>query len=150
MKKLTTLLLALAAFQFVNAQIQFKTGDAELEIKLNEVNKEAKADINLFTSDLNKSTGLAIDKIKDLLKKLQPAEIVLAEDISIITNKPIDTVIKSYEANKDAGWGKVAKDMGIKPGSAEFHALKGKVKGKSKGKGNGKGNSGHAKGKGKK
>jgi hypothetical protein len=57
-------------------------------------------------------------------------------------------------ANKGKGWGVIAKNLGIKPGSAEFHALKRgdlsftgepgagegqKGQGKGKGKGRGKG-----------
>ena len=58
----------------------------------------------------------------------------------------IDDVIISYKKNKEKGWGVIAKEMGIKPGSPEFHALKGKTKtrkdkGKSEGKGKGNGNS---------
>ena len=38
-----------------------------------------------------------------------------------------------YEQDRGQGWGVIAKRMGIKPGSAEFHALKGNV-GKSSGR----------------
>jgi hypothetical protein len=33
-------------------------------------------------------------------------------------------VLEQYRANKDRGWGALAKSLGIKPGSREFHALK--------------------------
>ena len=81
--------------------------------------------------------------------KMEPGEIYIALEIAKIANRPIDDVIKSYSANKGKGWGYIAKEMGIKPGSAEFHALKGKGKNKSsKGKkpkpnkGNGNSNKG--------
>ena len=41
-----------------------------------------------------------------------------------IARQPIERVIASYEAEKGRGWGAVAKRLGIKPGSPEFHALK--------------------------
>jgi hypothetical protein len=153
MKKIFLLptLLLICSISF--AQLSFNTGSVELDKDLLTINKKAKLDIKGFTIDLNLSHSIPIPKIKDLLKFMEPAEIVLAKDISIIVNKPIDDVVTSYKANKDKGWGQIAKEMGIKPGSAEFHALKGKTKGKgnSKGKSNGKGkskgNSGKGKGK---
>ena len=62
---------------------------------------------------------------------------------------PLNRVLSVYRGNKKKGWGAIAKKLGIKPGSAEFHALKqGNIdfnfgvmdakKGKSNNKGNGK------------
>jgi hypothetical protein len=56
-------------------------------------------------------------------------------------------VVDVYKKNRGKGWGVIAKSLGIKPGSPEFHALKRgddlythKEKGKGKGgKGKGKG-----------
>ncbi len=67
-----------------------------------------------------------------------------------MSSTPTDQVIEKYNSEKDKGWGALAKSMGIKPGSAEFHALKNgedlygntgssKDKGKKKNKGKGKG-----------
>jgi hypothetical protein len=60
-------------------------------------------------------------------------------------------VLEKYKAGKGKGWGNLAKTLGIKPGSREFHALKrgqnlygenpapeDKAKAKKKGKGKGK------------
>jgi hypothetical protein len=64
-----------------------------------------------------------------------------------MSNKPPDTVLHTYQTSRDKGWGAIAKELGIKPGSPEFHALKsgdlhftgepghGKERGKGKGKG---------------
>ena len=59
---------------------------------------------------------------------MEPAEMYLALEISSSVNKPVESVIDMYEANRGKGWGYVAQQMGIKPGSPEFHALKGKSK----------------------
>ena len=37
---------------------------------------------------------------------------------------PCLDVVQRYERNPGIGWGNLAKQMGIKPGSREFHALK--------------------------
>ena len=59
--------------------------------------------------------------------------------VAEVSAQPVDKVINVFKANRNKGWGYIAKQMGIKPGSAEFHALKGGSSGtKSKGKGKGK------------
>jgi hypothetical protein len=35
-----------------------------------------------------------------------------------------ERVIEKYESGKGKGWGALAKSLGIRPGSKEFHALK--------------------------
>jgi hypothetical protein len=41
-----------------------------------------------------------------------------------MTNRPPDSVLRTYQTDKGRGWGVIAKSLGIKPGSTEFHALK--------------------------
>ena len=41
-----------------------------------------------------------------------------------IINRPVDVVVNEYNANKGQGWGVIAKQLDIKPGSKKFHALK--------------------------
>ncbi|MFC1533202.1 BON domain-containing protein [Thermodesulfobacteriota bacterium] len=81
-----------------------------------------------------------IDKLK-----MTASDVYMTVGIAKITNKPIDEVVDEYKANKDKGWGVIAKRLGIKSGSKEFHALKKggsveleKVKGKDKDKSKGK------------
>jgi hypothetical protein len=147
MKKLLT--LAVIAISFSGfSQISFKTGDSNFDAELNIVNKEAEADLNSFKKSLKDTYNVTTEKIDNLLDIMKPAEALLTVKIAEIAKKPIDSVVDSYKVNKDKGWGQIAKEMGIKPGSPEFHALKGKSK---KGNGNGNGNSnGKGKGKGKK
>lgn len=143
---LYSLFLLISASAF--GQISFNTGDASFDAELNVMNNDAKKDINLFKADMSDLFDVGKDVVTDLLNKaLEPAEVYLSMKIGDLLNLPVEDVVRSYEANKDKGWGAVAKDLGIKPGSAEFHALKGGMKGKSK-SGNGNGNSG-SKGKGK-
>ena len=70
--------------------------------------------------------------------------------LSEMSHLSLDVVIQRYHDNQGKGWGVLAKRLGIKPGSPEFHALKrghdlyanGSTtkKGKNNTKGNGKGN----------
>jgi hypothetical protein len=148
------ILTALVAFTIMlgNAQnfsLQAKSGDVELDASLDEINIKAKTDITLFKKDLALEFNIGEPKIDKLIvdMKMSPADAYMTLQIADMTKKEPDAVAKSYTANRDKGWGVIAKEMGIKPGSPEFHALKGKAKGKKDkgnkhegGNGNGKGN----------
>lgn len=154
MKKAHIILLLSIITSTSFAQVKFNTGNVEFDTDLGIINTKAKLDLKTFKLDLNISHQLPFPKIEELLKFLEPVEIILAKDIADIVNKPIDDVVVSYKKNKEKGWGVIAKEMGIKPGSPEFHALKGKTKkGKDKGNSQGKGKGSeksNGKGKGKK
>jgi hypothetical protein len=69
------------------------------------------------------------------------ADVYMAPEVAKISGKPIVEVVQSYKSNKGKGWGVIAKNLGIKPGSKEFKVLKNgasealdKVKAKKKGK----------------
>ena len=77
----------------------------------------------------------------------EPADVYMAFRLGEMSHRPVTQVVEVYEQNRGKGWGALAKRLGIKPGSAEFHALKrghdldggGPEKGKGKNKGKGKG-----------
>lgn len=154
MKKLMTVAALVAAFT-VNAQIiKFdpKTGDKQTDQILKDINTKAEKDKEVFNKEVSVKFGIPLPKVEEMGKTMTPGDIYMAGQTAEITKKPIDEVNKAYETNKDKGWGAIAKELGIKPGSPEFHALKGKVKehgnsGKGKKGGKGKGNAG-GKGKG--
>lgn len=153
MKQLTVLIFtSLLSLNYLFAQLSFNTGSVELDNKLGVINSNAKLDLKTFKLDFSVESKLSVTKIDEFIKIMEPAEVVLAHLISQVTEKPIDNVVSSYKANKEKGWGVIAKDMGIKPGSAEFHQLKKMTKikkenNKSSNNGNSKGIN---KGKGKK
>lgn len=134
----------------------YKTGDSELDASMKKVLTEAKKDLTAFKQELSKRFDVGLTKVEDCFKAgMDAADALLAFEIAGITRKPIENVITVYKTNKSKGWGVMAKELGIKPGSAEFHALKGKTKEKSNGKpvsssnGKQKGNSGKGNGNGK-
>ncbi|ASS47866.1 MAG: hypothetical protein A3E30_16915 [Fluviicola sp. RIFCSPHIGHO2_12_FULL_43_24] len=121
----------------------YDSGDKELDTQLKTINTEAKKDLEQFKTDVSKKYSTTIDKIEALINLgMQAADIIMAHEVSAIVLRPVDDVVACYEKNKGKGWGVIAKEMGIKPGSAEFHQLKGNCKNKS--------NNGKSKGKGKK
>lgn len=154
MKKIIYLVLFMFIFVNVNAQTSVtfaaKSGDAELDVTLSDMNARAKLDVSVFKKDMSVSFGITDGKLDNLLLTMQPADIYMSLEIGKITNKTVDIVVVSYQKNKAKGWGVIAKEMGIKPGSKEFHALKGKAKAKGGKKEKSNGNNGNGNGKGKK
>lgn len=157
MKKLFFILFLLAGYSNItNAQIlAFKptTGDAEIDGILTDIHNKAIKDISGFTSNVVSTFSLVNSKVEDALKILAPGDVFMAAQMAISIKKPFEEVVKTYSANRSKGWGAMAKEMGIKPGSPEFHAMKKSLqsKGNSGNKGNGnsggKGNGNSGKGK---
>lgn len=148
----------LSVFLFITAshsftQISFNTGSSEIDANLNEINATAKLDLGVFKTELKADFSVSDGDI-DLMFSLgmEPAEAYFSLELSQIANKPLDEVMSAYKSNKDKGWGFIAKQLGIKPGSPEFHALKGKTKNKKdkSGKKGNSGNKGNGNGNGKK
>jgi hypothetical protein len=54
----------------------------------------------------------------------QPSDAYMIFRLSELSHRPVAEVMKVYRKNRKRGWGAMAKGLGIKPGSREFHALK--------------------------
>ena len=152
MKKVLMLMLAaLMAVGVYAATLSFATGDAELDITLGDINVQAKADVGGFSAELSISSGVSEKEITTLIsvEKMEPADVYMAVEIAAIQNISVEKVVTVYKSNKTKGWGAIAKELGIKPGSKEFKELKGKAKEKKE-KGNKKESKKSEKGKSKK
>lgn len=108
---------------------------------------QAEADPSGFRARLGARFQVGDIEIKTVLGNVEkPADAYMLLRLGEMSNQPIDHVIEKYKAEKGKGWGVLAKSLGIKPGSRDFHALKqgqdlydDKNRGKSKVKGKGKG-----------
>lgn len=113
-------------------------------------NVRAEADLSGFRARLAARFKIGDIQINTVLSNVErPADAYMVLRLGEMSNRPPDYVIEKYKSGKGKGWGALAKTLGIKPGSKEFHALKqgsdlyddrdmGKDKGKGKGKGKGK------------
>ncbi|HOX11633.1 MAG TPA: hypothetical protein P5117_02570 [Spirochaetia bacterium] len=107
--------------------ITFGLGDAGLEASLNEIGASARVDLPGFTAEVSLQWGIPKTQVQVVLSQgFQPAEVYLVAALSSLSGKPVATVVDVYRKNKAKGWGFVAKELGIKPGSKEFKALKDK------------------------
>ena len=138
MEKLLIVLCLLFSSVISNAQIFTNTGNSEMDADLSKINVNAKLDFGAFKTNLNLTYNISEKKIDylSISVKMEPAEIYLALELTKLSGKSIDDVVEIYKVHKEKGWGYIAKQIGIKPGSPEFHKLKENVKNKgSKGKG---------------
>ncbi|PKN19335.1 MAG: hypothetical protein CVU71_07445 [Deltaproteobacteria bacterium HGW-Deltaproteobacteria-6] len=107
-------------------------------------NIQAQADPSGFRARIATRFNIGDAQITTVLSNFpKPADAYVALRLGEMSGKPIDYVTTQYKGNRGRGWGALAKSLGIKPGSKEFHALKrgddlygGKGKGKGKGKKN--------------
>jgi len=116
---------------------------------IKDFNIKAEADPSGFRARLEARFQVGDIEIRTVLGNVEkPADAYMLLRLGEMSNQPTDHVIEKYKAEKGKGWGVLAKSLGIKPGSKDFHALKqgqdlyvdkdrgkGKVKGKGKGKG---------------
>ena len=142
-------LLAITLILFTSSILfaQYRTGDKDLDASLVKIDAEAKLNFTSFKIELSKTYGVPVTKVNNLSVNvgLSAGELYFAFELSRITRKSIDLVIDIYKKHKRSGWGVIAKELGIKPGSPEFHALKNNAKGKASKGNSSKGNSGKGK-----
>lgn len=119
MRKILFALLALLVFS--GAAI----AGGGLDAFLSNLNIQAKADINGFSAKLSAQFGVPEVQVRTVISTVtEPSDAFMCLQLGQWTNKPTEQVVSVYKANQGKGWGVIAKSMGIKPGSAEFHALK--------------------------
>lgn len=119
---------------------------ADLNIFINSLNDRAYASPLEYNNQLSSQFGMPQPQVASLLRSVAvPGDAFMVLQLSRMLGLPYERVLQTYNADRGRGWGNIAKDLGIKPGSAEFHALKngnysltgapggGKPYGKSKG-----------------
>ena len=135
---LLALALGLGIAGIANAQVisySPRSGDVWVDSELGYMNGYGRNYNNNFVDDIVSNFGAPRYLVNDLLttRRWNPGDVYYACAIAYQTRRPCGDVANMYEQNRGQGWGVVAQRMGIKPGSAEFHALKGQM-GKSHGR----------------
>ena len=144
MKTHNVLFIVLMSLLFVTTATIVAAADFEW---MGRLNATAEADPTGYRTRLSDRFNVGQATISDVLHVAQnPADAYMLLRLGEMSSKPTDQVIQKYNSEKGKGWGALAKSLGIKPGSKEFHALKngddldsGKDKGKSKNKEKNKG-----------
>lgn len=132
------------------------TAFASLDDFLANVNIQARADLPGFSAKISTQFGVPIARVQAVIQTVhEPADAFMVFQLGHFAKASSERVMEVYKPSRKKGWGAMAKELGIKPGSAEFHALKngnltfsgqpsgsddspGKGKGKGRGKGHNK------------
>ena len=92
---------------------------------IKDFNIKAEADPSGLRARLGARFKIGNAEIDAVLSNIEkPADAYIVCRLGEMSKQPTDFVIKKYKAGKGKGWGSLAKSLGIKPGSKEFHALK--------------------------
>ena len=139
MKRMIVLVLSLVLLLAASAQA------AQDFAWVNDFNIQAQADPTGFRARLATRFRIGDAEISAVIGNVaNPADAYIVFRLGEMSGTPYDRVMREYKSSKGKGWGVIAKSLGIKPGSKEFHALK-----RSQDLYNGQGGMGKGKGKGK-
>lgn len=88
-------------------------------------NIQAQADPSGFRARLATRFNIGDLQVKTVLSNVKnPTDAYLMLRLGEMSGRPTGYVLDRYNSTKKKGWGALAKSLGIKPGSSEFHALK--------------------------
>jgi len=125
-----------------------------LDVFLNNLNIQARADMGDFSARVSAQFGVPLPQVQAVIGRVKmPADAFLCFQLGQMAHRPYREAVEVYQTHREKGWGVIARELGIKPGSPEFHALKrgdfaltvepgytaGKGRGKNKDKGKDKG-----------
>lgn len=103
-----------------------RSGDVWVDTWLSDVNRYGSRYRDPFVDEMVRYHGAPRDLVTDLLvtRRWAPGDVYFACALASVIGRPCRYVADVWERDHAQGWGNVAKGLGIKPGSAEFHRLK--------------------------
>lgn len=116
------LILAVMTLTLLSPLAAFAGG---LEVFLSNINVQARADLPGFSAKISTQFGVPVTQVQAVVRTVrEPADAFMIFQLGQMSGRPPERVMEVYAPGKGKGWGVIAKELGIKPGSAEFHALK--------------------------
>ncbi len=103
-----------------------RSGDVWVDTWLGDMNRYGGRYRDPFVDELVRYHGAPRDLVQDLLtrRRWAPGDVYFACALAKLAGRPCRYVVDLWERDHGQGWGAMAKRLGIKPGSAEFHRLK--------------------------
>ena len=96
-----------------------------LDTFLGNLNAQAAADRHGVVTSVGSHFGVPFSDVELIMGTTGSlADAFMVLQIGRWTGLSRDRIMNEYGSKKGQGWGVIAKNLGIKPGSAEFHALK--------------------------
>jgi hypothetical protein len=114
-----------------NSVQQTKTGDRKLDSLLGKINRQAEAEPEAFIRQLSQQHNIPEEEIRQAKERhrLSYGDAFMATALSRISKRPVGVVAEEYSKNRGRGWGVMAMNIGIKPGSPAFHQMKANARG---------------------
>jgi len=103
-----------------------RSGDAWVDTWLGDMNRYGSRYRDPFVDEMVRYYGAPRELVSDLLvnRSWAPGDVYYACAMASVLGRPCRYVVDTWERDHEQGWGNVAKNLGIKPGSPEFHRLK--------------------------
>ena len=103
-----------------------RSGDVWVDVWLGDMNRYGSRYRDPFVDELVRYHGAPRDLVVELLtrRRWAPGDVYYACALARLIGRPCRYVVDIWERDHAQGWGAVAKRLGIKPGSAQFHQLK--------------------------
>ena len=113
-----------------NAQ-RTATGDRKLDSLLGKINEQAKADPDGIIHELSLKHNIPEEEIRRVRERhhLSYGDTYMAAALSRVSKRPIGIVAEEYNLDQGRGWGVMAMNIGIKPGSLEFEQMEANARG---------------------
>lgn len=103
-----------------------RSGDAWVDTWLGDMNRYGARYPEPFIDEMVRYHNAPRPLVLELLQSRHwnPGDVYYACALASVLGRPCRYVVDLYEADRGQGWGAVAQQLGIKPGSREFHQLK--------------------------
>lgn len=100
-----------------------QTGNEQFDERLNDINKDALADLSDFKEGISDFYLIDQNEVSNMMSYMEPAEIILALELTRLTNKSLAEIIKQHRIGKNAGWNKILLSLGVNKNSLTFREL---------------------------
>jgi hypothetical protein len=103
-----------------------RTGDAWVDVALADINAYGRRYPDAFADELARYHGAPRDVVSALLADpaWTPGDVYFACALAQAVGRSCRYVADEWQAHPGEGWGALAQQLGVKPGSPEFHRLK--------------------------
>lgn len=97
----------------------------DFSLMVDDLNVAARSDLNRFKVEVASEFGVSARQFDRLAATLGSAgDAYLCLRVGKLSGRGVDEVVQLRRSSPGAGWGKIAQQMGIKPGSDAFMQLK--------------------------
>jgi len=113
--------------------------DTDFDVFLKSIDVKAEADIGGFKASVRTRFDTSRSEVDLVFGSVEkPSDAYMCLRVARLAGCSVEAVLREYRKNRGKGWGAMAKNLGIKPGSKAFHALKDDPFGDDASKGKGK------------